>query len=224
MKLRFSGQILEKYSNTKFRNSPSSGSRVVACNGQTRRRRETDVHDEANSHFSQFYSRSKMLLKWMRRMWTSSLWSLAEALCKESPNCKTLIFCQAFCWDTTPCCRTSIFRRFEESSCLHFQGLAVPKKWRQNDPSERLNHSPGNITSHHKTLKYSTLIIYMQSNKIHEVFYWVSFSALMLARHVSDLTGPSSGAFYKLYLQTFGIWYYCAYYSTRPAATAGRVE
>ena len=26
----------------------------------------------------------------------------------------------------------------------------------------------------------------------------------MLARHVSDLIGPSSGAFYKLYLQ---IWY-----------------
>ena len=26
----------------------------------------------------------------------------------------------------------------------------------------------------------------------------------MFARHVSDLTGPSSGAFYKLYLQ---IWY-----------------
>ena len=26
----------------------------------------------------------------------------------------------------------------------------------------------------------------------------------MLARHVSDLTGPSSGAFHKLYLQ---IWY-----------------
>ena len=26
----------------------------------------------------------------------------------------------------------------------------------------------------------------------------------MLARHVSDLTGPSSGEFYKLYLQ---IWY-----------------
>ena len=26
----------------------------------------------------------------------------------------------------------------------------------------------------------------------------------MLAQHVSDLTGPSSGAFYKLYLQ---IWY-----------------
>ena len=26
----------------------------------------------------------------------------------------------------------------------------------------------------------------------------------MLARHVSDLTGPSSGAFYEMYLQ---IWY-----------------
>ena len=30
------------------------------------------------------------------------------------------------------------------------------------------------------------------------------YSALMLALHVSDLTGPSSGAFYKLYSQ---IWY-----------------
>ena len=30
------------------------------------------------------------------------------------------------------------------------------------------------------------------------------YSGLMLARHVSDLTGPSSGAFYKLYSQ---IWY-----------------
>ena len=32
---------------------------------------------------------------------------------------------------------------------------------------------------------------------------WV-YSSRMLARHVLDLTGPSSGAFYKLYLQ---IWY-----------------
>ena len=30
------------------------------------------------------------------------------------------------------------------------------------------------------------------------------YSSRMLARHVSDLTGPSSGAFYKLYLH---IWY-----------------
>ena len=49
------------------------------------------------------------------------------------------------------------------------------------------------------------LVIYMHSNKIHRVFFneWV-YSSRMLARHVSDLTGPSSGAFYKLYLQ---IWY-----------------
>ena len=46
------------------------------------------------------------------------------------------------------------------------------------------------------------LVIYMQSNKIHTVFFneWV-YSSRMLARHVLDLTGPSSGAFYKLYLQ-----------------------
>ena len=36
----------------------------------------------------------------------------------------------------------------------------------------------------------------MQSNKIHNVVLMSEFySALMLARHVSDLTGPSSGAF-----------------------------
>ena len=35
---------------------------------------------------------------------------------------------------------------------------------------------------------------YVQSNKIHKVFFneWV-YSSRMLARHVSDLTGPSSG-------------------------------
>jgi len=34
MKLQFSQQILEKYSNIKFYENPSSGSRVVPC-GQT---------------------------------------------------------------------------------------------------------------------------------------------------------------------------------------------
>ena len=42
----------------------------------------------------------------------------------------------------------------------------------------------------------TNVVIYMQSNKIHQVFLISEFySALMLARHVSDLTGPSSGAF-----------------------------
>jgi hypothetical protein len=47
----------------------------------------------------------------------------------------------------------------------------------------------------------------------------------MLARHVSDLTGPSSGAFYKLYLQ---IWYVVIRVlldtSSRYEVTAGHVE
>ena len=40
MKLEFSGQIFEKYSNIKFRENPSSGSRIVSCgrtDGQTDR-------------------------------------------------------------------------------------------------------------------------------------------------------------------------------------------
>ena len=46
MKLEFSGQIFEKYSDIKFHENPSSGSRVVQCGwteGQTER------YDEANS-------------------------------------------------------------------------------------------------------------------------------------------------------------------------------
>ena len=45
----------------------------------------------------------------------------------------------------------------------------------------------------------------MQSNEIHKVFMIEFYSSHMLARHVSGLIGPSSGAFvYKLYVQ---IWY-----------------
>jgi len=46
MKLEFSQQFFEKYSNIRFHKNSSSGSRVVPCI-------QTDRHDEANSHFSQ---------------------------------------------------------------------------------------------------------------------------------------------------------------------------
>jgi len=46
MKLEFSRQILEKYSNIKFYENPSIGSRRI------------DGHDEANSRFSQFFIRA----------------------------------------------------------------------------------------------------------------------------------------------------------------------
>jgi hypothetical protein len=41
MKIEFSGQIFEKYSNIKSHENPSFGSRVVPCG-------QTDRHDEAN--------------------------------------------------------------------------------------------------------------------------------------------------------------------------------
>ena len=47
MKLEFSAQIFEKYSNIKCYESPSRGSRVVTCG-------RTDRHNEANSRLSQF--------------------------------------------------------------------------------------------------------------------------------------------------------------------------
>jgi hypothetical protein len=49
------------------------------------------------------------------------------------------------------------------------------------------------------------------------------YSALMLARHVSDLTGPSPGAFCTSCICRFGMWQY-AYYSTCPAVTERFVQ
>jgi hypothetical protein len=51
IKFEFSRQILEKISNTKFRQNPSSGRGVVPC-GRTER--QTERNDEASSCFSNF--------------------------------------------------------------------------------------------------------------------------------------------------------------------------
>jgi len=46
----FSQRIFEKYSNIKFHENPSSGSRVVPWG-------QTDIHDEANNRYSQVCER-----------------------------------------------------------------------------------------------------------------------------------------------------------------------
>ena len=51
MKLEFSRQIFENYSNIEFDENTFGGSGVVPC-AQTDR--QTDRHDEASGHFSQF--------------------------------------------------------------------------------------------------------------------------------------------------------------------------
>ena len=55
MKLEFSRQVFEKYSNTKRHENPSSGGQTVSC-GRTDGRiyRQTNRHGEANRRFSQF--------------------------------------------------------------------------------------------------------------------------------------------------------------------------
>ena len=47
MKLEFSGQIVEKYSNIKFHKNPFGGSQVVQFG-------RTDRYDEAKNYLSQF--------------------------------------------------------------------------------------------------------------------------------------------------------------------------
>jgi len=51
MKLEFSGHIFEKYSNIKFDESPSSGSRLFPC-GQTDGQKDIRTNNEDDSGFS----------------------------------------------------------------------------------------------------------------------------------------------------------------------------
>jgi len=51
-----SRHIFEKYSNLKYHENPSCGSRVVACE---RKDRQTDRHDGANSRSSEFANAAK---------------------------------------------------------------------------------------------------------------------------------------------------------------------
>jgi hypothetical protein len=63
MKLEFSQQTFEKYSNIRFHENPSSGIRIVPrgwTGGQTK---ETDRHDEASSRFRNFAKAPKNGLK-----------------------------------------------------------------------------------------------------------------------------------------------------------------
>jgi len=50
LKIKFSRQILEKYSDIRFYENPPSGSRVAPCG-------RTDRNNESNGRFSQFYER-----------------------------------------------------------------------------------------------------------------------------------------------------------------------
>ena len=59
IKLEFSWRVLEKCWYVKFDKNTSSGSRVVTC-------RETDRHDEANSHFSQFCEHAYKCSHWVK--------------------------------------------------------------------------------------------------------------------------------------------------------------
>jgi len=69
MKLEFSRQIFEKYSNTKFHENPTSGSRVVPCGG-------TDRLDEAESLFAVL----RMRLKKTKGTTTNEMGALCHGL------------------------------------------------------------------------------------------------------------------------------------------------
>jgi len=62
IKLVFSRHILKKYSNIKFHENPTSGSREVPCGqmegGSRKTDRRTERQDGANNRFLQFFERA----------------------------------------------------------------------------------------------------------------------------------------------------------------------
>ena len=60
----------------------------------------------------------------------------------------------------------------------------------------------------------NTDIIYAVQQDKQSVLTSEFYSTRMLTRHVSDLTGPSSGAFYKLYLQILYVVLLCVLLDT----------
>jgi len=71
----FSRQILEKFSNIKFRENPSSGNGLFHADGRTdgQMDRWTDKRDEANSRFSEFVVPPETILRLNRILLAKTL-------------------------------------------------------------------------------------------------------------------------------------------------------
>jgi len=104
--LKFRNSLLKKYSNIKFHENPSSGSRVVP-GGQTDGRK--DWHDKANSRSSQFCERSK------KDGNTYTGWS--KSLCAPD-DCTVIVRCTETFWSL---CIYTFWMQFE-SAVSQFQG------------------------------------------------------------------------------------------------------
>ena len=86
MKLEFSWQISEKYSNTKFHQNSCSGSRDVPC-------RRTDRHDKANSRFSHICERTWKCKSIVRFLTTDCV---AESFISLLQPKRTFLLCRDF--------------------------------------------------------------------------------------------------------------------------------
>jgi hypothetical protein len=108
--------FLEKFSNIKFRVTPTSGSRAV------RRRRtdgQTDKHDEANSRFPQFCERA---YKSTTNMGHKGYWRQSGFRQMQSIIVKCELFGLLGCpWVTDS-------RRFGKTQCLHSRKSTEPRR------------------------------------------------------------------------------------------------
>ena len=96
-------------------------------------------------------------------------------------------------------------KNFAEKECL--LSLKLPFRSIKFHPDEELVLFFLCILITLLSIKQRYKLIYMQSNKIHKVFLMSEFfAAHMLARHISDLTSPFSGAFLTSCIRRFGMW------------------
>jgi hypothetical protein len=123
MKLEFSGKILEKYSNVKFHETRSSGSRVVPCEWTERQTdRKTDRHGDSDSHFSR--TRLREAKKAVCSTCNIKLWSVSFFhYCSGNTTVLYLRVVKATChcqlYKNVHCCTTMVYGKFMSTATMY---------------------------------------------------------------------------------------------------------
>jgi hypothetical protein len=124
MELEISATDFRKISNIKFYKNPSSWRRVVPFG-------RTDKHDEANSRFSHFASRLKMIV--LVSNFVHEVISIFQRDVVEN----------SLFWDIAQRVAVIPYRRFGTTYRSHLQGSRIQEYWILEDDTDRMSRNVG---------------------------------------------------------------------------------